>query len=171
MPLPMIASTVDLPIAIAIALVIPVVIAAAVGLPAWIAARMHGNYLKLRHDYLVAVGLPTGPAVPAPTTTGSFPRWMIAYYGYFVGTAILRLVHPSLGFTAHVLIFAAVAFFFFQKAYRSFAILQTHPGLESRLRWVPIIELVIWSLVGMGFVAVVHFLIVIGAPAEFGARG
>lgn len=158
------------PLLITIAFLAPLVLAAAVGVPTWIAARRYDNYLKLRDDYRAAVGLPSASASPQPSTTFAYSPWITSYYGYLIITGILRTIHPSFGFTAHLMAFAGLVFWSFQKAFRSFAILRSHPDLEPRLRRIPIVEIFIWSVVGFLFLMIVHFMVVIGAPSEFGGH-
>jgi hypothetical protein len=155
------------PLLIITAFVAPLILAAAMGFPTWIAARTNENYLKLRDDYRTAVGRPAVSPAPQSSTTYALPKWVTGYYVYLIITGILRAIHPTLGFTAHVLIFAGFAFWFIQKAFRSFAILKSHPYLETRLRRVPVVEIVTWSVVGFIFLMIVHFMIVIEAPQEF----
>jgi hypothetical protein len=73
-------------------------------------------------------------------------------------------------FTTHVLIFAGIGMWFAQKSLYSYRILRAHPELEPRLRRVPRIEITTWSLAAILFFALVHIMVVIGAPAEFGPQ-
>ena len=104
------------------------------------------------------------------STPGGFrlPGWMLGYYGYLIVAGVFRALHPSLGFTAHVLIFAGIGLWFTQRSLSSYSTLRAHPELELRLRRVPRIEIATWTLVALVFFAIVHIMVVIGAPAEFG---
>ncbi len=157
------------PILIILAVLAPVVLAAAVGFPAWFAARTHSDYIKLRDEYQAAVGI-AQPKSAVVSTPGGFrlPGWMLGYYGYLIVTGVFRALHPSLGFTAHVLIFAGIGLWFTQRSLSSYSTLRAHPELELRLRRVPRIEIATWTLVALVFFAIVHIMVVIGAPAEFG---
>ena len=46
--------------------------------------------------------------------------------------------------------------------------LRTHPGLEPRLRRVPLIEIITFGLIALMALSIVHLMVVIGAPSEFG---
>ncbi len=119
---------------IAGAILLPVVIAAAVGLPTWFAARTRGEYLALAADYRAAVGLPPETGVSPASGVGKIPAWMKGYYAYLIAVGILKMIHPSLSFTAHLLIFAGVGLHFLKRCYQSWQMLRTHPGLEPQLR-------------------------------------
>lgn len=158
----------SLPFIILLAVLAPVVLAAAVGFPAWFAARTHGDYVKLRNEYQAAVGIARQKsAVESTAGVQRLPRWLLAYYGYLGVTGVLRALHPSLGFTAHVLIFAGIGLWFIQRALSSYNTLKAHPGLEPRLRRVPRIEITTWTLTAILFFAIVHVMVLYGAPAEF----
>lgn len=162
----------SIPILIAVAVLAPVALAAAVGVPTWFAARIHGEYLRFRDEFRTVVGIP--PAKPAAAMSsggGRLPGWVLGYYGYLFGTALLRAIHPSLGFTAHVLLFAGIGLWSGQRIFSTYRILRAHPDLEPRLRRVPWIEMASWSLVALVAFALVHVLVVVGAPEAFGVPG
>ena len=153
---------------IAGAILLPVVIAAAVGLPTWFAARTRGEYLALAADYRAAVGLPPETGVSPASGVGKIPAWMKGYYAYLIAVSILKMIHPSLSFTAHLLIFAGVGLHFLKRCFLSWQMLRTHPGLEPRLRRVPLIEIITFGLIALMALSIVHLMVVIGAPSEFG---
>ncbi|RYD37680.1 MAG: hypothetical protein EOP86_02880 [Verrucomicrobiaceae bacterium] len=139
-----------------------VAIAAMAGLPTFFLVRTWESYAAVASDYRTAVGL---SAEEASSRNGNFRIPWGSHWGWiYLGYIFISYFSPALGFSVRVLALAGITFHYFQRALNSWAMLRVHPGLDRRLKRVPITEICAYGAVAVVSLVIFHGIVVLGPP-------
>ncbi|MDB6135141.1 MAG: hypothetical protein JWM59_3384 [Verrucomicrobiales bacterium] len=132
------------------------------GFPSFFLVRTWERYAAVIADYRAAVGLlPRKPFFENDRFRNSWIRnWVWIYLASILGSH----ASSALGFSILVLACAGVAFYFFHRAWASWTLLRVNPGLERRLKRVPITEICTFGTAALMALIIFHNIVEQGPP-------
>lgn len=137
-----------------------VAIAAMAGLPTFFLVRTWESYAAVAADYRAAVGL---SAEEPSSRNGNFRIPWGSHWGWiYLAYIFISSFSPAVGFSLAVLAVAGITLRYFQRALNSWAMLRAHPGLDRRLKRVPVTEICAYGAVALVSLAIFHGILVLG---------